>query len=155
MDIGELARPCVHCGLCLPACPTYGVLKEEADSPRGRIVLLEALAAGRVDAATVRPYIDRCIGCRACETVCPSGVSYGELLELGRARLGGPGRASRFFLRRIVPRPWLARTAVAAGRLVGRLPKRRTAAWPDPPARPKGRLRLHLGCLTPYRAMIT
>ncbi|MCA8967788.1 MAG: 4Fe-4S dicluster domain-containing protein, partial [Planctomycetes bacterium] len=79
---------CVHCGLCLPTCPTYQVLGVEADSPRGRIYLMRALAEGRVeDPEAIRPYLDRCLDCRACETACPSGVRYGEILETTRAAL--------------------------------------------------------------------
>ena len=145
----ELTRPCVHCGICLPACPTYGVLKEEADSPRGRVLLLDEFLAGRVDAAAVKPYIDRCIGCRACETACPSGVQYGELLEVGRARLGGPDLRTRLFLK-LIGRRWTAAALAMGGRLAGRLPKRRTAPWPDRPSSPRATIRLQPGCITPY-----
>ncbi len=79
---------CVHCGLCLPACPTHQVLGVEADSPRGRIYLMRALAEGRVeDPNAIRPFLDRCLDCRACETACPSGVRYGEILEDVRSQL--------------------------------------------------------------------
>lgn len=79
---------CVHCGLCLPECPTHQVLGVEADSPRGRIYLMRALAEGRVeDPQSIRPFLDRCLDCRACETACPSGVQYGEILESTRAEL--------------------------------------------------------------------
>jgi glycolate dehydrogenase iron-sulfur subunit len=76
---------CVHCGLCHGACPTYVALGNEADSPRGRIHLMRALQEGRlaVDADAVL-HLDRCLGCRGCETACPSGVAYGELIEAVR-----------------------------------------------------------------------
>jgi len=80
---------CIHCGFCLPACPTYLVLEDENDSPRGRIVLMKSIVEGSlaVDDPDVRTHIDQCLGCRACETACPSGVPYGHLLEATRATL--------------------------------------------------------------------
>ena len=74
--------PCVHCGFCLPACPTYEVTSDEADSPRGRIVLMRALAHGEMPADDhgLQTHLDRCLGCRGCETVCPSGVIFGPAL---------------------------------------------------------------------------
>jgi len=80
---------CVHCGFCLQACPTYRVLGDENDSPRGRILLMRSLVEGELelDDPSVQTHIGRCLGCRACETACPSGVPYGELLEATRATL--------------------------------------------------------------------
>ena len=80
---------CVHCGFCLQACPTYLSLEDENDSPRGRIFLMRSLLEGTVtpDDPSVHRHIDQCLGCRACEPVCPSGVPYGQLLEATRATL--------------------------------------------------------------------
>src|SRR5437762_9484539 len=88
---------CVHCGLCLPACPTYTQTANEADSPRGRIQLMLGLADGRIEATrSVRHHLDLCLDCRACETACPSSVVYHELIEETRAKLG---TADRFTIR--------------------------------------------------------
>ena len=81
--------PCVHCGFCLPACPTYIATGDEADSPRGRIVLMRTLERNEIgaDDAALTQHLDACLGCRGCEPVCPSGVAYGRGLEQARARL--------------------------------------------------------------------
>ncbi len=84
---------CVHCGFCMQACPTYLALGDENDSPRGRLVLMRALLEGDVtsDDPSLATHIDQCLGCRACETVCPSGVPYGALLEATRATMNTSG----------------------------------------------------------------
>jgi glycolate oxidase iron-sulfur subunit len=95
---------CVHCGFCLPACPTYVTLHDENDSPRGRLLLMRHLLDGELaaDDPDVGAHLDRCLGCRACETACPSGVPYGALLE-----------ATRATLRAVRPVPWVARVVLA------------------------------------------
>ena len=84
----EGLNQCIHCGLCLEACPTYRITRLETESPRGRLHLMSAIASARIDpresdAAVL--HLDRCLACRACEAVCPSGVPYGELIEEARA----------------------------------------------------------------------
>jgi len=112
---------CVHCGFCLQACPTYLALHDENDSPRGRIVLMRALVEGdlALDDPTEQTHIDRCLGCRGCESACPSGVPYGQLLEATRATLAA--RRPLPLVARLVlgtfARPWALAVALAMGRL--------------------------------------
>jgi glycolate dehydrogenase iron-sulfur subunit len=107
---------CVHCGLCLPACPTYRQLGNENDSPRGRVYLMRGVVEGRLDVRdSFISHIDLCLGCRACEPVCPSGVPYGHLLEAARFEVSkakfARGQKSesvlRFVLNRVFTRPGL------------------------------------------------
>ncbi|WP_347241957.1 glycolate oxidase subunit GlcF [Thermus sp.] len=85
---------CVHCGFCLPTCPTYAVLQEEMDSPRGRIFLMKEVLEGNLELEEALPYLDRCLACQACVTACPSGVPYGELIAT--FRLWSEPRRRRF-----------------------------------------------------------
>jgi glycolate oxidase iron-sulfur subunit len=80
----EVAKDCVHCGFCLPACPTYQLWAEEMDSPRGRISLMNQILDGASLSATTAEHFDRCLGCMACMTACPSGVQYDQLIEAAR-----------------------------------------------------------------------
>jgi glycolate oxidase iron-sulfur subunit len=77
---------CVHCGFCLPSCPTYVTMGEEMDSPRGRIFLIKEVLEGKIEVELAQPYLDNCLGCQACETACPSGVKYGDLITEFRSR---------------------------------------------------------------------
>ena len=81
----EVAKDCVHCGFCLPACPTYQLWAQEMDSPRGRILLVNQILDGAELSATAAEHFDRCLGCMACMTACPSGVQYDQLIEAARA----------------------------------------------------------------------
>jgi glycolate oxidase iron-sulfur subunit len=119
--------PCVHCGFCLQSCPTYLVTLDEADSPRGRIVLMRGLRGGTLSARDryLQRHLDRCLGCRACEPVCPSGVEYGEALESARATLRSARPLS--WIQRVVhavmAEPGLRRPVLGLARLVRPLAK--------------------------------
>lgn len=105
----EPARSCIHCGMCLESCPTYLLTRLETESPRGRIHLMEQLAEGKVEAtATLRMHLDRCLACRACEAVCPSGVGYGALIENARAAL-----ETQHAVPRSLPARWVRRSLLA------------------------------------------
>jgi glycolate oxidase iron-sulfur subunit len=112
---------CVHCGFCLQACPTYLTLQDENDSPRGRIVLMREILDGTLspDDLSVRTHFDRCLGCQACETACPSGVPYGHLIEATRETIAA--RHPIPFVARVIlavfARPRLLALALAGARL--------------------------------------
>src|SRR4030067_418773 len=98
-EMASAVSKCVHCGYCLPTCPTFAVLGEEMDSPRGRIFLMKSALEGGLTIADTLPFVDRCLGCMACVTACPSGVKYGELLTPYRAR--ADGRRNRTLVERL------------------------------------------------------
>src|SRR6185503_10008035 len=117
---------CIHCGLCLEACPTYVITGNENDGPRGRLYLMRAVAEGRIEKTSnvFATHIDRCLGCRACEQVCPAGVEYGQLLEASREVLleAQPksdlaNRLLRFVLRYVWVSPWRLRMFFGASRV--------------------------------------
>jgi glycolate oxidase iron-sulfur subunit len=107
----EILRACVHCGFCTATCPTYQLLGDELDGPRGRIYLMKMVLEGEAPSRKTQLHLDRCLTCRACETTCPSGVQYGRLVDIGRgavdARVRRPlaERIMRLVLRVIVPYP--------------------------------------------------
>ena len=113
---------CVHCGFCLQACPTYVNLQDENDSPRGRIQLMKEVLEGTLEAddPDVNAHLDRCLGCRACETACPSGVPYGHLLEAARATLAEarPRPLVARLILGVFARPWLLAMALFGSRVL-------------------------------------
>ena len=121
-QMDQALATCVHCGFCLPACPTYLATADEADSPRGRIVLMRGLSAGTLTPGddAVAQHLDACLGCRGCEPVCPSGVEYGRGLEAARAMLAE--RRGIPFVARVVlavfRRKWLWRPVMALTRML-------------------------------------
>jgi glycolate oxidase iron-sulfur subunit len=139
-------RKCVHCGFCLATCPTYQLLGDELDSPRGRIYLMKQMLEGAPVTAKTQLHLDRCLTCRNCETTCPSGVQYGKLVDIGRKLVEervprSPGsRAFRALLAGFLTRPTLFAPAMRLGQLLrpllprvvrSKVPPRRTpGAWP-------------------------
>ena len=109
-DNGQLAdkilRNCVHCGFCTATCPTYQILGDELDGPRGRIYQIKEMLEGQTVTKETLGHLDRCLTCRACETTCPSGVEYGHLLEIGRSEV--EKRVTRSFSQRILRKTLLA-----------------------------------------------
>lgn len=121
--MAHAVEACVHCGFCLATCPTYRVLGEEMDSPRGRIMLMKDVLEGGVGLEEALPFVDRCLGCQACITACPSGVPYGELLtpfrmraESQRQRLASD-RLARWTVQATLPHPRRFRRAMRLGKL--------------------------------------
>lgn len=146
-EADSILRSCVHCGFCTATCPTYQLLADELDGPRGRIYLIKQVLEGHAPSAKTRSHLDRCLTCRSCETTCPSGVRYARLLDLGRETLErrvarSPWeRFQRTALRTLLPHPrrlapllWLGRLFRPGlpGALRKKIPPRqKQTAWPQ------------------------
>src|SRR5688572_12951074 len=121
--MANAVQTCVHCGFCLAACPTYHVLGQEMDTPRGRIVLMKQVLEGEMPLKQALPHLDQCLGCLACEPACPSGVPYRELISPFRARAEPQRhrpwleRVRRWVMSAVLPYPQRFRVAATLGRL--------------------------------------
>ncbi|HTJ54826.1 MAG TPA: glycolate oxidase subunit GlcF [Nitrosospira sp.] len=165
----EILRNCVHCGFCLATCPTYQLLGDELDSPRGRIYLMKQVLEGAPVTEKTQLHLDRCLTCRACETVCPSGVRYGRLVDIGRGiveKKVGRDLASgtmRYALRQVLPNSGIFSSLLKLGRSVrpllpGRLRdsvpaqsmQADASAWP--PTRHLRKMLILEGCVQPALA---
>jgi len=119
----EILRSCVHCGFCTATCPTYQLLGDELDSPRGRIYLIKQVLEGNEVSRKTQQHLDRCLTCRSCETTCPSGVEYSHLLEIGRELVDEKisrsvvEKSQRWLLRNLLPYPKRFSFALKIGRL--------------------------------------
>ncbi len=122
-EMANAVAKCVHCGFCLPACPTYNVLHQEMDSPRGRIILMKSVLEEDIELEDAMPYIDHCLGCLSCESACPSGVPYGELLSPFRSFAENnrhrptEERLTRWITKETLPFPERFRIAARVGKL--------------------------------------
>ena len=172
-EMATAIEKCVHCGFCLAACPTYNLLGEEMDSPRGRIYLMKNVLEDKLPAADAQPYIDRCLGCMACVPACPSGVEYGDLLVGYRALQEGERERppldalARKLIIETLPYPRRFRLAAAMGKIgvalapalpdafasmLRLLPDKLPPPKPLPPVLPaqgkqRGKVALLLGCV--------
>jgi glycolate oxidase iron-sulfur subunit len=166
-EADSILRACVHCGFCTATCPTYQLLGDELDGPRGRIYLIKELLEGHTVTAKTQLHLDRCLTCRACETTCPSGVQYGRLVDIGRniveKRVGRPFSEllKRAALRAVVPNPALFGALFKVGQflrplLPGALKRKVPKAvahdtvWPEP--RHTRRMLVLDGCVQPSLA---
>jgi glycolate oxidase iron-sulfur subunit len=166
IEAERILRKCVHCGFCLATCPTYQLLGDELDSPRGRIYLMKQVLEGDMPTAKTQLHLDRCLTCRACETTCPSGVEYGRLVDIGREVVEKKvGRTAlegikRSVLKNALPQTNLFAATLTIGRMVKpllpnavakKIPAQRDAgAWPE--ARHARKMLVLQGCVQPAMA---
>ncbi|EFI9535003.1 glycolate oxidase subunit GlcF [Escherichia coli] len=164
LEADSILRACVHCGFCTATCPTYQLLGDELDGPRGRIYLIKQVLEGNEVTLKTQEHLDRCLTCRNCETTCPSGVRYHNLLDIGRdiveqkVKRPLPERMLREGLRQVVPRPAVFRALTQVGLVLrpflpeqvrAKLPAETVKAKPRPPLRHKRRVLMLEGCAQP------
>ncbi len=164
-DAQAILRKCVHCGFCTATCPTYQILGDELDGPRGRIYLIKEVLEGKAPTRKTQEHLDRCLTCRNCETTCPSGVEYGHLVDIGRKLVDEkverplPERALRWALKEGLTSPAFgpamklgqAVRAVLPDALQAKVPERRSAGvWPAP--RHARKVLFLAGCVQPSMA---
>jgi glycolate oxidase iron-sulfur subunit len=140
-EADDIIRSCVHCGFCAATCPTYQLLGDELDSPRGRIYLIKQMLEGQKVSEKTQTHLDRCLSCRSCETTCPSGVQYGRLIDIGRELVDKQvsrspvDQVKRFVLRKLLSFPKRFSFLLKTGQLLKPvLPasiKQKIALWPD------------------------
>ncbi len=160
----SILRTCVHCGFCNATCPTYQLLGDELDGPRGRIYLIKQVLEGNEVTQKTQQHLDRCLSCRNCETTCPSGVDYHNLLDIGRAVVDAAvprsldQRLLREGLRSVVPKPGLFKALVSSGQMFRallpntlqiKLPRRIYPAKPRPVTRHTRQVLILEGCVQP------
>jgi glycolate oxidase iron-sulfur subunit len=163
----QVLRSCVHCGLCTATCPTFQLLGDELDSPRGRIYLIKQMLEGAPASKVTVTHLDRCLTCRACETTCPSGVQYGELVDIGRQMVearpirSAGERLVRWLLGATLSRRPVFAAALRAGQWLrpllpqaqaARIPPRARAQAMPQPARHARHMILLQGCVQPALA---
>ncbi len=163
----EILRSCVHCGFCLATCPTYQLLGDELDSPRGRIYLMKQLLEGQAVTQKTQLHLDRCLTCRACESTCPSGVRYGELVDISRGivekqvKRNTQSNVLRYLLRKLLPNLGKFKALLKLTQVVRPLlPKRLSKAVPPkasstkswPALRHKRKMLILDGCVQPVLA---
>ncbi|HEY0844793.1 MAG TPA: glycolate oxidase subunit GlcF [Noviherbaspirillum sp.] len=165
-EADAILRKCVHCGFCTATCPTYQLLGDELDGPRGRIYLMKQVLEGKQATFKTMTHLDRCLTCRNCESTCPSGVQYGRLVDIGRKiveqQVSRPlsQRIVRTALKEALPRKWLFNPAMKAGQLVrpllpkvlqNKVPKKQNAGtWPT--TQHARKMLLLDGCVQPVMA---
>ncbi len=165
-EADAILRSCVHCGFCTATCPTYQLLGDELDGPRGRIYLIKQMLEGADVTASTQLHLDRCLTCRSCETTCPSGVRYGRLVDIGRhvieqkVERGVGQRTLRWLLRKGLTNRGLFGGALLAGRLArpllpatlaAKIPAKSTGK-PWPQLRHARRMLVLEGCVQPVLA---